>query len=105
MSSSLLRSAIVLGSLALVSPFAIDMYLPAMPAIAADLGVSETAAQATITSYFIAFGLAAVAGVLINLVIIRHYDASALGVFNLVYAAYILLSQLASKSRVRPATR
>ncbi|MCB0795072.1 MAG: polysaccharide biosynthesis C-terminal domain-containing protein [Flavobacteriales bacterium] len=43
----------------------------------------------------IAFGLAAVAGVLINLVIIRHYDASALGVFNLVYAAYILLSQLA----------
>ena len=37
MSSSLLRSAIVLGSLALVSPFAIDMYLPAMPAIAEDL--------------------------------------------------------------------
>ncbi|MCC0029283.1 MAG: multidrug effflux MFS transporter [Brucellaceae bacterium] len=58
MSSSLLRSAIVLGSLALIGPFAIDMYLPAMPAIAADLGVNETAAQATITSYFIAFGLA-----------------------------------------------
>lgn len=58
MSSSLLRSAIVLGTLALIGPFAIDMYLPAMPAIAADLNVSETAAQATITSYFIAFGLA-----------------------------------------------
>ncbi len=58
MSSSLLRPAIVLGTLALIGPFAIDMYLPAMPAIAADLGVGETAAQATITSYFIAFGLA-----------------------------------------------
>lgn len=58
MSSSLMRSAIVLGSLALISPAAIDMYLPAMPAIAADLSVDETAVQATITSYFIAFGLA-----------------------------------------------
>src|SRR5690606_33725863 len=58
MSNSLLRPAIVLGTLALIGPFAIDMYLPAMPAIAADLGVDETAAQGTITAYFIAFGLA-----------------------------------------------
>ena len=34
------------------------MYLPAMPALAASLGVSETAAQMTLTSYFVAFGLA-----------------------------------------------
>ncbi|QIE54644.1 multidrug effflux MFS transporter [Pikeienuella piscinae] len=58
MSSSLWRSALVLGTLALVGPFAIDMYLPAMPAIALDLGVRETAVQATITAYFIAFGIA-----------------------------------------------
>ncbi|MCK0140541.1 multidrug effflux MFS transporter [Aliiroseovarius sp. F47248L] len=58
MSVSLVRSAIVLGTLSMVGPFAIDMYLPAMPAIATDLGVGETAVQATITSYFIAFGIA-----------------------------------------------
>ncbi|MEX2520345.1 MAG: multidrug effflux MFS transporter [Paracoccaceae bacterium] len=58
MPTSLWRTALVLGVLALVGPFAIDMYLPAMPAIAADLGVGETAVQATITAYFIAFGVA-----------------------------------------------
>jgi len=42
-----------------------------------------------------AFALGALFGVLVNLLIIRFYDASALGVFNLVYAIYILLSQLA----------
>ncbi len=42
-----------------------------------------------------AFALAAGFGVLVNLLIIRWYDAAALGVFNLVYAVYILLSQLA----------
>ncbi|MBL7962505.1 MAG: polysaccharide biosynthesis C-terminal domain-containing protein [Flavobacteriales bacterium] len=42
-----------------------------------------------------AFGLSALLGVLINLLIVRAYDAAALGVFNLVYAVYILLSQLA----------
>jgi O-antigen/teichoic acid export membrane protein len=42
-----------------------------------------------------AFALSALFGVLVNLLIIRFYDASALGVFNLVYAIFILLSQLA----------
>ena len=58
MSESLVRPALVLGLLSCVGPFAIDMYLPAMPAIAADLGASVQAMQGTITSYFIAFGLA-----------------------------------------------
>ncbi len=58
MSDSLLRPALVLGLLSAVGPFAIDMYLPAMPAIGADLGASVPAMQGTITSYFIAFGLA-----------------------------------------------
>ena len=31
------KNAIVLGLLAAVGPFAIDMYLPALPTIAADL--------------------------------------------------------------------
>ncbi|MBK8338668.1 MAG: polysaccharide biosynthesis C-terminal domain-containing protein [Flavobacteriales bacterium] len=42
-----------------------------------------------------AFALSALLGVLVNLIIIRWYDAAALGAFNLVYAAFILLSQLA----------
>lgn len=58
MQLSLVRSAVILGVLALVGPLAIDMYLPAMPTIASDLKVDETAIQATITAYFIAFGLA-----------------------------------------------
>ncbi|MBS1303537.1 multidrug effflux MFS transporter [Loktanella sp. SALINAS62] len=55
---SLLRAALVLGLLSAVGPFAIDMYLPALPQLAASLGVNETAAQMTLTSYFVAFGLA-----------------------------------------------
>lgn len=42
-----------------------------------------------------AFALSALLGVLVNLLIVRAYDAAALGVFNLVYAVFILLSQLA----------
>lgn len=58
MSASLLRPALVLGLLSAVGPFAIDMYLPAMPEIGADLGAGIPAMQGTITSYFTAFGLA-----------------------------------------------
>jgi DHA1 family bicyclomycin/chloramphenicol resistance-like MFS transporter len=58
MTESLLRPALVLGLLSCIGPFAIDMYLPAMPAIGADLGASVPAMQGTITAYFIAFGLA-----------------------------------------------
>lgn len=58
MSDSLLRPALVLGLLSCIGPFAIDMYLPAMPAIGADLGASVQAMQGTLTAYFLAFGLA-----------------------------------------------
>lgn len=51
------RNAIVLGLLSAVGPFAIDMYLPALPSIAADLRASTTATQMTLTVFFIAFGL------------------------------------------------
>jgi DHA1 family bicyclomycin/chloramphenicol resistance-like MFS transporter len=53
----MLRIALVIGLLGAVGPFAIDMYLPAMPTIAADLGVSAQAVQATLTAYFLAFGV------------------------------------------------
>ncbi|AXC50346.1 MFS transporter [Paracoccus suum] len=58
MPSHLFRLALILGLLSAVGPFAIDMYLPALPKVASDLGVSETAAQATLSVYFLVFGIA-----------------------------------------------
>ncbi len=55
--SPLFRTALILGLLSAVGPFAIDMYLPAMPDIGSDLGASVGAVQATLTLYFVAFGL------------------------------------------------
>ncbi len=54
--SSFARNAVVLGLLSAVGPFAIDMYLPAMPAIAADLKTTTAATQLTLTMFLIAFG-------------------------------------------------
>ncbi len=48
----------ILGSLATISPFAIDMYLPAFPEIAAGLATTSTAKiSLSVASYFA--GLAA----------------------------------------------
>src|SRR5258705_11068242 len=57
MASSFTRNAVVLGLLSAVGPFAIDMYLPALPAIAADLHTTTAATQMTLMSFFMAFGL------------------------------------------------
>lgn len=58
MAKSIARPALVLGLMSCIGPFAIDMYLPAMPAIGIDLGTSVQAMQGSITAYFLAFGLA-----------------------------------------------
>lgn len=58
MSDRILRPALVLGLLSSIGPFAIDMYLPAMPEIGAALGTTVQGMQGTIVAYFIAFGLA-----------------------------------------------
>ena len=55
--TSMLRIALVIGLLGAVGPFAIDMYLPALPAVAADLGASAQAVQFTLTAFFAAFGV------------------------------------------------
>jgi DHA1 family bicyclomycin/chloramphenicol resistance-like MFS transporter len=57
MSSSYARNAIVLGLLSAVGPFAIDMYLPALPSIASDLQASTAATQMTLMAFFLAFGI------------------------------------------------
>ena len=58
MRDPLFRMALILGLLSAVGPCAIDMSLPALPDVAADLDTSEARAALTLTSYFIAFGLA-----------------------------------------------
>ena len=44
---------LILGSLATVSPFSIDMYLPGFPRIASDLGTTIDKVQFSLTSYLI----------------------------------------------------
>ena len=51
------RIALMLGFLAAIGPFAIDMYLPALPAIAQDFDASVATIQVTLTAFFVAFGL------------------------------------------------
>lgn len=51
------KNAIVLGLLAAVGPFAIDMYIPALPTIAADLKTTTSAAQMTLMVFFVSFGV------------------------------------------------
>lgn len=58
MSGSLARPALVLGLLSCLGPFAIDMYLPAMPVIGDALHASPQLMQSTITAYFLSFGMA-----------------------------------------------
>ncbi len=58
MQTSFFRLALVLGLMSCVGPFAIDMYLPALPFIGADVGASDMAVQGTISAYFLAFGVA-----------------------------------------------
>lgn len=54
MASSFTRNAIILGLLSASGPFAIDMYLPALPAIAADLQASDAAVQGSLLAFFLA---------------------------------------------------
>lgn len=51
------KIALVLGLLSAIGPFAIDMYLPALPAIGAGLGADIGRVQMSLTAFFIALGL------------------------------------------------
>jgi MFS transporter, DHA1 family, multidrug resistance protein len=57
MKSQFLKNAIILGLLAAIGPFAIDMYVPALRAISADLGASTAATQMTLMVFFVSFGV------------------------------------------------
>jgi len=48
---------LILGTLSTISPFSIDMYLPAFPAIALDLNTSIDQIQLSLTSYLVGISL------------------------------------------------
>lgn len=52
-----LKYILLLGALVALGPFTIDLYLPAFPAVAADLLTSDAAIQLTLTATTIGFGL------------------------------------------------
>jgi DHA1 family bicyclomycin/chloramphenicol resistance-like MFS transporter len=47
---------LALGALTAIAPMATDIYLPGMPALAADLGVPAAGAQLTLSAFFFGFG-------------------------------------------------
>jgi DHA1 family bicyclomycin/chloramphenicol resistance-like MFS transporter len=51
------RTALVLGLLSAIGPFAIDMYLPALPSIGASLGASMNAVQLSLGAFILAMSL------------------------------------------------
>lgn len=58
MSPRFLRLAVVLGLLSAIGPFAIDMYLPALPSIGEDLAATTSAVQLSLLAFFLSMGLA-----------------------------------------------
>ena len=57
METRFLRNAITLGLISAIGPFAIDMYLPALPAIGRTLQADTGAVQMSLTVFFIALSL------------------------------------------------
>lgn len=58
MTTSFLRIAVVLGLLTAVGPFAIDMYLPALPTIGEDLNAGTVSVQMSLLVFFLSMGFA-----------------------------------------------
>jgi DHA1 family bicyclomycin/chloramphenicol resistance-like MFS transporter len=52
-----LKYAVVLGLLSAIGPFAIDMYLPALPSIGQTLNASTGAVQASLMAFFVSLGI------------------------------------------------
>ena len=57
MNSTFLRMALVLGLLSSIGPFAIDMYLPALPAIGSALHADVHAVQMSLMAFFVSFAI------------------------------------------------
>ncbi|MDE2306245.1 MAG: multidrug effflux MFS transporter [Gammaproteobacteria bacterium] len=51
------RILVLLGAISLLAPFSIDLYLPALPAIALDLHASAAAVQLTLPAFFVGLAI------------------------------------------------
>ncbi len=51
------RLLILLGAISILTPFALDMYLPALPAIARDLQANASAVELTLPAFFVGLAL------------------------------------------------
>jgi len=56
MQTRFIRNAVILGLLSAIGPFAIDMYLPALPTIGQSLNADITSVQLSLMLFFISFG-------------------------------------------------
>ena len=57
LNSRYLKMALILGLLSAIGPFAIDMYLPALPDIGRSLGAEVGPVQFSLTAFFLALGV------------------------------------------------
>ncbi len=57
MQTDFFRKAVVLGLVSAIGPFAIDMYLPALPSIGQSLGAGMGSVQASLMVFFVALAL------------------------------------------------
>lgn len=56
MQTSFIRNAVILGLVSAIGPFAIDMYLPALPTIGKSLNADIGAVQMSLMLFFVSFG-------------------------------------------------
>jgi DHA1 family bicyclomycin/chloramphenicol resistance-like MFS transporter len=56
MQTSFVRNAVILGLLSAIGPFAIDMYLPALPTIGQSLNADIRSVQLSLMLFFVSFG-------------------------------------------------
>src|SRR5262249_33670157 len=52
-----LRLFLILGAVSALGPASMDIYLPALPTLARDLGTSESSAQLTVSLFLVGLGL------------------------------------------------
>lgn len=57
MNRPLFRMALMLGLISAIGPFAVDMYLPALPVIGTSLKADPYAVQLSLMSFFVSFGV------------------------------------------------
>lgn len=57
MTSRFLGAALILGLLSAIGPFAIDMYLPALPTIQQSLGTNVSMVQLSLMAFFVSLGI------------------------------------------------